>query len=85
VDEIVIKCADKSVDPEWFFSDDLFYQSFAKQICETCPVAAECLRSALAGNQKYGIWGGMTADERQSLSRKTARMLLANRRKGSVK
>ena len=41
----------------------------AKAICATCPVQPECLRYALQTRQEYGIWGGMTEDERAWLRR----------------
>lgn len=41
----------------------------AKAICHRCPVTEECLRFALATGQDYGIWGGLTADERRALRR----------------
>ena len=34
-----------------------------------CPVVAECLAFALAGNVGYGVWGGTTAAERYKLRR----------------
>ena len=36
----------------------------AKAICSTCPVVADCLKAALANHEPYGVWGGMSADER---------------------
>lgn len=36
----------------------------AKAICSTCPVISDCLKSALANHEPYGVWGGMSADER---------------------
>lgn len=42
----------------------------AKQICALCPVTAECLEYALVNGENYGIWGGMTAQERTDLRRK---------------
>jgi WhiB family redox-sensing transcriptional regulator len=45
----------------------------AKAICKTCPVADPCLEFAMETNQKYGIWGGLTAKERASLKRRRAR------------
>lgn len=37
----------------------------AKAICQRCPVIQECRRHALAVREPYGIWGGMTEDERR--------------------
>jgi WhiB family redox-sensing transcriptional regulator len=40
----------------------------AKAICGQCPVIANCLRDALAKNEPFGIWGGMSPDERYRLA-----------------
>lgn len=37
----------------------------AKELCGTCPAIAPCLASALAGDERDGIWGGTTPDERR--------------------
>lgn len=39
----------------------------AKVICHACPVQAECLTEALRNREEYGIFGGLTASERQLL------------------
>jgi len=36
----------------------------AKAICARCPVSAECLAFAVRTRQAYGIWGGLTQEER---------------------
>lgn len=36
----------------------------AKAICATCPVIDICLRTALRNNEPFGVWGGMSPDER---------------------
>jgi len=38
----------------------------AKDICARCPVREACLRYSVTG-QGYGIWGGLTAEERRGL------------------
>ncbi|MDX1469395.1 MAG: WhiB family transcriptional regulator [Acidimicrobiia bacterium] len=42
----------------------------AKAICSVCPVSEECIEYAMETNQRSGIWGGTTEDERRSLRRK---------------
>ena len=42
----------------------------AKAVCRTCPVQEECLAFAMAFYQEYGIWGGLTEDERRALRRR---------------
>ncbi|WP_328354145.1 WhiB family transcriptional regulator [Mycobacterium sp. NBC_00419] len=39
----------------------------AKTLCQRCPVMVECRRHALATGEPYGIWGGLSASERQQL------------------
>jgi WhiB family redox-sensing transcriptional regulator len=39
----------------------------AKAVCAQCPVIQNCLRWALAAREPYGVWGGLSADERESL------------------
>jgi WhiB family redox-sensing transcriptional regulator len=39
----------------------------AKRICRRCPVADECLETALLNDERFGIWGGMTEKERREL------------------
>ena len=49
----------------------------AREICMNCAVSLDCLEYALETNQRAGIWGGTTEDERRSLRRKW----LASRRR----
>jgi WhiB family redox-sensing transcriptional regulator len=58
-------CAE--VDPSIFFPDDEHHYvalDAAKRVCGRCAVAAECLAYALATDQRYGVWGGLTRHER---------------------
>jgi len=36
----------------------------ARQLCRSCPVRRECARHALTMREPYGVWGGMSEDER---------------------
>lgn len=36
----------------------------AKRICGVCPVRDACLAHALNYDERYGIWGGLTEEER---------------------
>ncbi len=66
------KC--RQVDPEKFFSPDAergprrrSREANAKAICATCPVIAECLEHALTVREPYGVWGGLSSNERIDL------------------
>lgn len=39
----------------------------AKAVCARCPVVSECLRWALAAREPYGVWGGLSTEEREAL------------------
>ena len=51
--------------------------AMAKRICIGCPVRQECLDYALVSNQRFGIWGGLTEEERRPVRR---RWLMETRR-----
>ncbi|WP_040789471.1 WhiB family transcriptional regulator [Nocardia paucivorans] len=44
----------------------------AKKICGTCPVLAQCRSYALSVSEPYGVWGGMSEDERRTYIRRSA-------------
>lgn len=39
----------------------------ARAICDTCPVRAECLETAIVNLEPHGIWGGLTTVQRSEL------------------
>jgi WhiB family transcriptional regulator, redox-sensing transcriptional regulator len=39
-------------------------EAAAKAVCATCPVIAACRKHALAVQEPYGIWGGLSEDDR---------------------
>lgn len=41
----------------------------AKRVCAQCPVQRACLAWALRTREPYGVWGGMSTDEREQLIR----------------
>ena len=42
-------------------------QNAAKSLCKRCPVISECAAHALAVREPYGVWGGMTEEEREAI------------------
>lgn len=38
----------------------------ARELCAQCPVLRQCREHALAVREPYGVWGGMTEDEREA-------------------
>lgn len=39
----------------------------ARAFCASCPVREQCAEFALQTREPYGIWGGLSEDERQDL------------------
>lgn len=39
----------------------------AKAICVTCPVQRQCAEHALTVREPYGVWGGLTEEEREKI------------------
>jgi WhiB family redox-sensing transcriptional regulator len=58
-------CAE--TDPEAFFPEKGGSTREAKQICRGCDVRAECLEYALANEERFGIWGGLSERERRQI------------------
>lgn len=67
-------CAE--TDPEAFFPDKGSSPQDAKRICARCDVREECLEWALAHDEKYGVWGGMS--ERELRKMRSARRSAAS-------
>lgn len=73
------KAACRGLDPDMFFaSEDVDNrqerrdrEASAKAVCAHCGVVQECLDYALAAGERYGVWGGMNADERRALKRRS--------------
>ncbi len=58
-------CAE--TDPEAFFPEKGGSTRDAKRVCSGCTVRAECLEFALANDERFGIWGGLSERERRRL------------------
>jgi WhiB family transcriptional regulator, redox-sensing transcriptional regulator len=59
-------------DPEAFFPEKGGSTRDAKRVCRSCDVRAECLEYALEHEIRFGIWGGMSEQERRRLGRTRA-------------
>ena len=52
-------------DPEAFFPEKGGSSREAKRVCASCDVRSDCLEYALANDERFGIWGGMSERERR--------------------
>ena len=57
--------------PAAFFPEDIVdpqlraaSTKMAKALCKSCPLIESCFTYALETNQRHGIWGGTTPEER---------------------
>ena len=54
-------------DPEAFFPEKGGSTRDAKKVCAACTVRSQCLEYALANDERFGIWGGLSERERRRL------------------
>ncbi|GAB3192622.1 WhiB family transcriptional regulator [Nesterenkonia suensis] len=57
-------------DPEAFFPEKGGSTRDAKKVCAACNVKQECLDYALANDERFGIWGGLSERERRKLRKR---------------
>jgi WhiB family redox-sensing transcriptional regulator len=57
-------------DPEAFFPEKGGSTREAKRVCMTCEVRVDCLDYALANDERFGIWGGLSERERRRMKRR---------------
>ena len=57
-------------DPDAWFPEMGGQPGKIKAICRQCPVRAECLDAALERDEMFGIWGGLSRQERVAVKRR---------------
>ncbi|OBG87378.1 hypothetical protein A5733_04195 [Mycobacterium sp. NS-7484] len=69
-----VKALCRQRDPSIFFHPDgergkarRRRQLEAKQVCAQCPVLRQCREHSLAFEEPFGIWGGLTEEERSRM------------------
>jgi WhiB family redox-sensing transcriptional regulator len=63
----VAACA--TADPEAWFPKKGENPRYAKGICRRCEIRTQCLAGALERGEKFGIWGGESAEQERRKSR----------------
>lgn len=56
-----------SVDPELWFADDRWAVARARAVCDRCLSEEKCLEVALKDPELFGVWGGKTARQRDTI------------------
>lgn len=69
------RAACRSADPNLFFPPPGAFDAIAatqveqaKALCAGCGVRRQCLQYAIDRDEEYGVWGGLTSDERRRAS-----------------
>ncbi len=61
------QAACRGADTTMWFPEPRQPADAAKAVCASCPVRDECLAYALASRQRFGVWGGLSEQERRRL------------------
>jgi WhiB family redox-sensing transcriptional regulator len=61
-----------TTDPAIFFPPKGGRVRAARKVCASCPVVAQCLEFALEIDDRHGIYGGLTVEQREQVRRKRA-------------
>jgi len=66
------KAACYGIDPEIFFPPSEEDAALALSYCGVCGIKEICLAWALRNRERYGVWGGLTEQQRRRLQRHVA-------------
>jgi len=71
----------RHADPDLFFHPDgergparANRDRAAKLVCASCPVLASCRAHALQVREPYGVWGGLSEDDREGFQGRDAHL-----------
>lgn len=62
----------QQTDPDAFFPEPGSSPAVTRQVCavcQSCSVRINCLEWALARDERYGIWGGLTRTQRVQIAK----------------
>lgn len=71
------RAACRHVPVEIFFPAVEHEADEAKAVCGTCEVQAPCLEFSFEANERFGVWGGLTSQERRTLAARRRKAKLA--------
>jgi len=60
------------IDPDLFFPVSEDEAGPALTFCGSCRIREECLAWAIKNGERYGVWGGLTEQQRRRLARQVA-------------
>lgn len=68
-DRWILEAACRGMDIKVFFPEKGASTEPAKRVCARCPVADECLASAVVQGDRHGVWGEKSERQRRSIRR----------------
>lgn len=74
-----VNAACRGMDPKLFYpaSPDAYAAEYAKTVCGRCPVRVAC--GEYGAKERDGVWGGLSAKDRERARKQAARQRAANR------
>lgn len=60
-------------DVDVMYAEGVVNQRIAKSFCARCPVVEDCLAYAMDTRQDFGVWGGLSEEDRRNLRRRNQR------------
>lgn len=60
------KCKEENIPTDKFFPDRGGTLE-VKYVCQNCPVSKPCLEYSLRNSSKFGIWGGLSENQRRRI------------------
>jgi WhiB family redox-sensing transcriptional regulator len=70
----------RTIPVEMFFPPAEQEADDAKSVCDACTVREPCLEFAITAGERFGIWGGLTPQERRSIVAKRRNRAAAAKR-----
>ena len=79
-DDWTLDAACRGADIEQFYSCEEADIQAAVEVCGRCAVRQQCLDFAMANQESFGVWGGVTEAARRRIFRRERRQRTAARR-----
>ena len=68
------------IEPDMWFDQSNAGQKKAVALCHQCPLILQCAAWATDRYEEFGVWGGLTADDRRKLRKRTSRKGIPNKK-----
>lgn len=67
----------EQTDPDAFYPEKGDSLVLGKRVCRGCEIREACLEYALARDERFGVWGGMSTQQRDQYRRERDRRIAA--------